>query len=153
MTKKNIFHGIEVAYSVVQHWRTYKGFDHFVFQQAIYNTDVGDFTLIAYARTADLKVLNDGKAIGTTPLKVHAFTGTKLDIEFANMRLNHTQLDGLYPHGALDTPLLVYPAGNSDPNHTPYYKNTAYVQYVAWTESETMAGPPVPIDPSPPHGS
>ena len=151
--KQNVFYWVSMEFTEVQKWLNTADFDHFVFQQSIESTEVGDFGLIAYARTAALLVMNGGKPVKTTPSNYKPFVGTKPNIQFANMKLFGKTLSGMYPPGSPDQPLMVYPAGNGDSSIPPYYKGTAYVQYVAWTAGGAEAGTPVPIDPSPPHNS
>ena len=146
MSSQNVFYGIIMKYDVVNHWRTFPGFQYFVFQQAIDDVQVGHFTLIAYAVGANFLVLNGGSPIPTTESNYKNFTGHKLDIQFANMHLNLQAVNDLYQQAGGTSPLHVYPAG--DPNG--YYKNTSYVQYEAATGIGTEVFQSIKVDPSPP---
>jgi len=144
MTKTNIFSGIKIKFRVVDSYRKTKHFDHFVFQQAIFaeGPEGGNqFTLVVYARTKYLTVLNNGKPIACEEIKTCDFTGTKPIVQFANMKLNTVGLEVLYP-----------PDQTSDLTvcATGYYDNGAYVQYTASTAGHHDVPIQLRIEPSPP---
>ncbi len=146
MPPQNVFSGISMAYDVVNHWRTYPGFEYFVFQPAIDDMQVGEFTLIAYAVGANFLVLNGGAPLPTTESNYKGFTGHKQNIQFANMHLSLKAVNDLYQQAGVNLPLHIYPAG--EPH--PYYKNTSYVQYEAATGIGTEVFQSTKVDPSPP---
>ncbi len=152
MSKKNYFSGVKMAHDVVStyypvnHKNPY--FDHFVFQPMIDDGNSADdnFTLAAYAADADGTVLNGQNMLETTELTGN-FTGTKSNIQFANMHLDLKALGILYPPG-MTGDLHVYPPGG-------YYKQngneTAYVLYIAETGAGTGVVINTPVNPSPPY--
>ena len=152
MPPENIFYGIIMTYDTVFTYYknpAHKKFHHFVFQPMIDDVEVGDFTLATYAVNEDLTVLNDGNMLPTEESEDNGFTGTKPNIQFANMNLGLDALAALYPTGGAKLDLKVYPPGG-------YYsqngKETAYVLYVAHAGdgNVTVGSPNVPINPSPP---
>lgn len=152
MTKKNFFSGVKMSYDVVSTYypvnQKHPNFDHFVFQPMIDDgTGTDDnFTLAAYAVGKDGTVLNNQNMLKTSELSSN-FTGTKPNIQFANMHLDLTGLGILYPSG-VTSDLQVYPPGG-------YYKQngneTAYVSYVAETGTGTNLAITTAINPSPPY--
>ena len=152
MKRTNKFSGIKLTHETV--FTYYKNpnhpdFDHFVFQPMIDddgNPDGDNFTLAAYAVTDKLKVLNDGNPLPATDMDDTGAIGTKPCIQFANMKLNKEQLGTLYK--SAKSGLSFYP-----PKPISYFKDTAYVQYIAETaygfEHEKVLITSK-IDPSPP---
>jgi len=144
MAKTNTFSGVKLKYRTVEHYKKNKEFDHFVFQQALSAdgpADGNNFTLVAYARTKYLNVLNGGKPVECEEVKSVDFAGTKPDVQFGNMKLNTVLLDILYPPG-ITSDLTVYATG--------YWDNGPYVRYTASTIGRNDAPIRVRIDPSPP---
>src|SRR5580693_3187652 len=100
MPKSNVFSGIRMRVSVVNYWRTYAGFGYFVFQSAIDDLQVGQFTLIAYAVDINFNPLNGSTPVATHESSYNSFPATLPNTTFANNYLSLAQLNNdLYPPG------------------------------------------------------